>query len=137
MKVNFEYALDQGDLLITDAVSAGPLLYHDGDVVLSPQEESFNVDSYLVSGRAARSLLATDWYGGLVLLTVIKNSESVGTDFAGLLNILGKLPVKVKNAIAFDGGHSSSLVFKDGPIYREISSGGKVAVGLLLVPTDR
>jgi len=45
--------------------------------------------------------------------------------------------VKVKNAIAFDGGHSSSLVFKDGPIYREISSGGKVAVGLLLVPTDR
>jgi|GEM_PF-676412 hypothetical protein len=136
-EVNFEYALDQGDLLITDAVSAGPLLYHDGDVVLSPQEESFNVDSYLVSGRAARSLLATDWYGGLVLLTVIKNSESVGTDFAGLLNILGKLPVKVKNAIAFDGGHSSSLVFKDGPIYREISSGGKVAVGLLLVPTDR
>jgi exopolysaccharide biosynthesis protein len=135
--VNFEYTLDQGDLLITDAVSAGPLLYHEGDEVLNPQEESFNVDSYLVSGRAARSLVATDWYGGLILLTVIKNSESVGTDFAGLLKILGKLPVKVKNAIAFDGGHSSSLVFKDGPIYREISSGGKVAVGLLLVPTDR
>ncbi|MEA3238698.1 MAG: phosphodiester glycosidase family protein [Candidatus Bipolaricaulota bacterium] len=136
-EVNFEYTLDQGDLLITDAVSAGPLLYHDGNEVLSPQEESFIIDSYLVSGRAARSLLATDWYGGLILLTVIKNSESVGTDFAGLLDILGRLPVKVKNAIAFDGGHSSSLVFKDGPIYREISSGGKVAVGLLLVPTDR
>jgi len=136
-EVNLEYTLDQGDLLITDAVSAGPLLYLDGNEVLNPQEESFKVDSYLVSGRAARSLLATDWYGGLLLLTVVKNTESVGTDFAGLLDLLGKLPVKVKNAIAFDGGHSSSLVFKDGPIYREISSGGKVAVGLLLVPIDR
>ena len=136
-EVNFEYTLDQGDLLITNAVSAGPLLYLDGNAVLNPQEENFKVDSYLVSGLAARSLLATDWYGGLILLTVVKNSESVGTDFAGLLDIIEKLPVKVKNAIAFDGGHSSSLVFKDGPIYREISSGGKVAVGLLLVPTDR
>jgi len=136
-EVNFEYILDQGDLLITDAVSAGPLLYHNGNEVLNPQEESFNVDSYLVSGLAARSLLATDWYGGLILLTVVKNSKSVGTDFAGLLDILGKLPVKVKNAIAFDGGHASSLVFKDGPMYREISSGGKVAVGLLLIPMDR
>jgi hypothetical protein len=45
--------------------------------------------------------------------------------------------VKVKDAIAFDGGHSSSLVFKDGATYREISSGGKITVGLLLVPTDR
>ena len=136
-EVNFEYTLDQGDLLMTDAVSAGPLLYHDGNEVLNPQEESFNVDSYLVSGLAARSLLATDWYGGLILLTVVKNTKSVGTDFAGLLDILGKMPVKVKNAIAFDGGHASSLVFKDGPMYREISSGGKVAVGLLLVPMDR
>ena len=136
-EVNFEYTLDQGDLLIIDAVSAGPLLYLDGKEVLNPQEEGFNVDSYLVSGLAARSLLATDRYGGLTLLSVVKNSESVGTDFAGLLELLGKLPVKVKNAIAFDGGHSSSLVFKDGPLYREISSGGKVAVGLLLVPLDR
>lgn len=136
-EVSFGYALDQGDLLITDALSAGPLLYLNGDEVLNPQEESFKVDSYLVNGLAARSLLATDWYGGLILLTVIKNSKSVGTDFAGLLELLDKLPVKIKNAIAFDGGHSSSLVFKDGPIYRAMSSGGKVAVGLLLVPTDR
>ncbi|HDL85317.1 MAG TPA: hypothetical protein ENH11_03150 [Candidatus Acetothermia bacterium] len=136
-EVSFGYALDQGDLLITDAVSAGPLLYLDGKDVLNPQQESFKLDSYLANGLAARSVLATDWYGGLILLTVIKNSQSVGTDFSGLIDLLGKLPVKVKNAIAFDGGHSSSLVFKDGATYREISSGGKVAVGLLLVPTGR
>ncbi len=135
-EVSFEYTLNQGDLLITDAVSAGPLLYLNGDEVLNPQLEGFKADSYLASGLAARSLLATDWYGGLILMTVIKNNESVGTDFAGLIDLLGKLQVKVKSAIAFDGGHSSSLVFKDGAHYREISSGGKVAVGLLLVPTD-
>lgn len=135
--VNFEYTLDQGDLLITNAVSAGPLLYSNGNKVLDPAAEGFQVDSYLVRGLAARSVLATDWYGGLILMTVVKNSESVGTDFDGLLTLLSRLPVKIKNAIAFDGGHSSSLLFKDGAAYREISSGGKVAVGLLLVATDR
>jgi hypothetical protein len=136
-EVNIEYTLDEGDLLITDVVSAGPLLVSSGKDVLDPAAESFKLDSYLVNGLAARSVLATDWYGGLIMLTVVKNSESVGADLDDLLSILHRLPVKVKDAIAFDGGHSSSLVFKDGATYREISSGGKITVGLLLVPTDR
>jgi hypothetical protein len=136
-EVNCSYTLDQGGLLITDAVSAGPLLYLEGEKVLDPQKEGFAGDSYLVSGLAARSLLATDWYGGLILLAVIKNDESVGTDFSGLMEIIDGLPMKVKSATALDGGHASSLVFKDGGSIREIASGGRVAVGLLLIPTDR
>ncbi len=136
-EANLEYTLDQGDLLITEAVSAGPLLIKDGKDVLNPEKESFSADSYLVRGRAARSLLATDWLGGLILLVVVKDRTSVGANFQDLLSILHRLPEPVKNAIAFDGGHSSSLVFKDGPIYREVSNGGKVAVGLLLVPGER
>jgi hypothetical protein len=136
-EVSIEYTLDEGDLLITDVVSAGPLLVASGQDVLDPEAENFQIGSYLVSSLAARSVLATDWHGGLILLTVTKNSGSVGTNFEGLLSILHRLPMKVKDAIAFDGGHSSSLVFKDGATYREIGSGGKVAVGLLLVPTDR
>jgi hypothetical protein len=136
-EVSIEYTLDEGDLLITDVVSAGPLLVASGQDVLDPEAESFQSGSYLVSGLAARSVFATDWHGGLILLTVTKNSGSVGANFEDLLSILHRLPMKVKDAIAFDGGHSSSLVFKDGATYREIGSGGKVAVGLLLVPTDR
>lgn len=136
-EVNIEYTLDQGDLLITNVVSAGPLLISSGKDVLDPRGESFRVDSYLVTGLAARSVLATDWYGGLILLTVVKDKGSVGADFDDLLRVLHALPVKVKDAIAFDGGHSSSLVLKDGATYREISSGGQVAVGLLLIPTIR
>ena len=136
-EANLEYTLDQGDLFITEAVSAGPLLIKDGKDVLNPEKESFSADSYLVRGRAARSLLATDWLGGLLLLVVVKNRTSVGANFQDLLSILHRLPEPVKNAIAFDGGHSSSLVFKDGSIYREVSNGGKVAVGLLLVPSGR
>jgi len=135
--VSIEYTLDQGDLLITDAVSAGPLLIRDGTAVLDPEAESFKLDSYLVNGLAARSVLATDWYGGLILLAVVKDKESVGADFENLLSVLDSLPVPVKDAIAFDGGHSSSLVIKDGVTYRELSSGGKVAAGLLLVPIGR
>ncbi|MCK5060795.1 phosphodiester glycosidase family protein, partial [Candidatus Bipolaricaulota bacterium] len=80
---------------------------------------------------------ATDWYGGLILLAVVKGTGSVGADFADLLAILHSLPVRIKNAIAFDGGHSSSLVFKEGATYWEIGAGGKVAAGLLLIPDDR
>lgn len=135
--VNLEYTLDQGDLLITEAVSAGPLLIKDGEDVLDLRGESFAADSYLARGLAARSVLATDWFGGLILLVVVKDGTSVGANFQDLLSILHELPEPVKNAIAFDGGHASSLVFKDGPTYREISNGGEVAVGLLLVPTER
>jgi len=135
--VSLDYALDEGDPLITDAVSAGPLLVRAGEDVLDTTGESFRPDSSLVTGLAARSLLATDWYGGLILLTVLYGPGSVGADFADLLSILHALPVSIRDAIAFDGGHSSSLVFKDGASYREISSGGQVAVGLLLVSTKR
>ncbi|MCD5416020.1 phosphodiester glycosidase family protein [Candidatus Bipolaricaulota bacterium] len=136
-KVNIEHRLDEGDLLITNVVSAGPMLVVEGREVLDPEAESFRPGTRLVDGLAARSLLAVDWHGGLILLTVAANRTSVGADFDDLLTILRMLPVPVRYAIAFDGGHASSLVFKDGVTYREISSGGAVAVGLLLVPTVR
>ncbi len=136
-KASLEYTLDQGNLMITDAVSAGPLLISAGKDVLNPPAEGFDAGSYLVTGRAARSVLATDPLGGLILLTVVKDETSVGANFHDLLSILHALPVRISNAIAFDGGHTSSLVFKEGATYREVASGGEVAVGLLLVPTGR
>ena len=68
---------------------------------------------------------------------MVKDKESVGADFENLLSVLDSLPVPVKDAIAFDSGPSSSLVIKDGVTYRELSRGGKVAAGLLLVPIGR
>ena len=131
------YTLDQGNLLITNAVSAGPLLISAGSDVLNPTAEGFTPGSYLVSGRAARSVLAVDQLGGLILLAVVKNSASVGANFHDLLTILHSLPFPIRDAIAFDGGHASSLVFRNGAAYREIAAGGKVAVGLLLIPTNQ
>ena len=136
-EVSYGFTLDQGNLLITDAVSAGPLLYLNGNDVLDRQEEGFDTEPYPASSLAARSLLATDWYGALVMLTVEKSEQSVGTDLSGLIELLHQLPIRVKSAIALGGGNACSLVFNDGTTYRETSSGGKVAVGLLLVPTDR
>jgi len=135
-EASLEYTLDQGDPLITDAVSAGPLLISAGKDALNPQAEGFSPGSYLVSGRAARSVLAVDQLGGLILLVVTKGAASVGANFQDLLTILHGLSIPVRDAIAFDGGHSSSLVFKDRGTYREVGSGGKVAVGLLLIPRE-
>jgi len=66
-----------------------------------------------------------------------ETKESAGADFDDLLEVPVNLPVKMLSAIARNGGHSSLLVFQDRFAYREISSEGRVAVGLLLVPTGQ
>ncbi|MEA3356238.1 MAG: phosphodiester glycosidase family protein, partial [Candidatus Bipolaricaulota bacterium] len=136
-EANLEFTLDQGGLLITDVISAGPLLFHGGVDVLDPEKEGFRPDSALVNGLTSRSVIATDRYGGLILLAVARDQQSVGADFDDLLSILRSLPVPIRDAIALDGGHSSSLVFKEGLDYRETSSGGRVAAALLLLPDNR
>lgn len=83
------------------------------------------------------SVPATDVCGGLIVSAVAKDRESVGADFDDLLEVPVNLPVKMNNAIARNGGHSSWLVFEGGFAYRGISSGGRVAVGLLLVLTGQ
>jgi hypothetical protein len=135
--INLEFTLDQGGLLITDVISAGPLLFHGGVDVLDPEKEGFDPDSALVNGLTSRSVIATDRHGGLILLAVAKDQQSVGANFDDLLSVLRSLPVPIRDAIALDGGHSSSLVFKEGLDYHEASNGGRVAAALLLLPDNR
>ncbi len=89
------------------------------------------------SGFVARCMLATDVCSGWIVFAVAKDRESVGADVDDLLGVSVNLPVKMKNAVAPSGRYSSLPVFQGGSAYREISSEGRVAVGLLLVPTGR
>ena len=82
-------------------------------------------------------MLATDVWGGLIVFAVAKDSESIGADFDDLLEVPANQLVKMLSVIARNRGHSSILVFQGGSAYWEISSEGRVAVGLLLVPTGR
>lgn len=79
------------------------------------------------------SVLATDVCGEWIVFAVAKDRESIGA----ILEVPLNLPVKMRNAIAQNGGRSILLVFQGGSAYREISSEGRVAVGLLLVPTGQ
>ncbi len=125
------FALDPADPFITAAVSAGPLLISDGIVALDLELEAFVPGSPLVMRRTDRNLLAVDWLGGLIFLTVNY------ANFADLITILHALPLRIQHAMALDGGHASSMVLLDGIIYREFARGGRVAVGLVLVPLNR
>ncbi|MCI2426744.1 phosphodiester glycosidase family protein [Candidatus Acetothermia bacterium] len=125
------FTLDPTDPFITNAVSAGPLLISDGIVALDLELEAFVPDSPLVTRRTDRSLIAVDRLGGLIFLTVNN------ANFADLITILNALPKRVQHAMALDGGHASSMVLLDGTIYREFSRGGRVAVGLILLPHNR
>lgn len=135
--VSLELIVNQGENLITNAVGDGELLYLEGNKILNTTQESPDAESYMSDKLASRTVLATDWYGGLILMSIVRNSNSVGIDLAGIHYILEMLPVKLKNAIAFDGKDSGAMVFSYHSTYREILPSAKVAVGLLLVPMDQ
>jgi len=80
---------------------------------------------------------ATDVCGGWIVFAVAKDRESVGADVDDPVEVPENLPVKMLSAVAPSGRYSSLPVFQGGSAYREISSEGRVAVGLLLVPTGR
>jgi len=116
--------------LIRDAISAGPLLLKDGKIVLDPKAEGFS--SEFVYGKAARSAIAITYQGELILLVALKDNSSSGMDLLELAQFLQKLGAR--DAMALDGGSSSSLAFRDGVTLKTIGSKRKIAVGLVLIP---
>jgi hypothetical protein len=129
----FDYALDPDTPLITDVVSAGPLLIASGEVVLDTAQS----DPPPANETMACTLLATDWYGGLYLLAVSKDQDSVGASYEDILTILHDCPTRIKNALVLASDAFSSLSFREEKTYRDATCDADVAVALLLIPIGR
>ncbi|MGQ9477166.1 MAG: phosphodiester glycosidase family protein [Candidatus Bipolaricaulia bacterium] len=114
---------------LREAVTGGPLLLKEGKIALDPKKEGFS-EAFL-QARAARSAIGLLAEGDLIMLIAIQNQGSVGLtleELALLLQGLGAV-----EALALDGGSSSSLVFRRGKDLRAIG-GREIAVGLVLIP---
>jgi hypothetical protein len=111
---------------------------------VGPLENAVTIDSVLIqngldvdaSSAAALarswSLLATDWHGGLILVSIPRNERSAGATIDEVRSLLRGLPVPVQDAFVLDSGGASSLVVQDRG-YLELGDTSRVSVGLLLV----
>jgi|GEM_PF-1803970 len=115
--------------LLRGAVSAGPLLIKDGRNALSLQLEDFSRGSGLVQSNARRSVLATTGDGEIIFMVV--SDGGIGLD--ELPSLLLNSGLNIENAIAFDGGSSSGLIYRDGVTMESVGGNRRVPVGLVLV----
>ncbi len=128
--VKISYVLDPAPLFLREAVSAGPLLLQDGQIVLDPKAERFPEE--FVNAKAARSVLALTESGDLLFIIVLKDGRSVGADLRTLAILVQALGAHA--ALALDGGSSSTLLFRQGATVQTIGGRRPIAAGLALVP---
>lgn len=129
-RVTISYALDPAPLFLREAVSAGPLLLKDGQVVLDTQAEKFSEE--FANAKAARSVFALTESGDLLFIIVLKDGRSVGADLRTLALVVQSLGAH--SALALDGGSSSTLLFRQGATVQTIGGRRPIAAGLALVP---
>lgn len=126
-RVKLDYAMSPELYLIRDAFQAGPMLLRGGQIALAP--EGFQVD--IREKLAARSAIARTRDGTLILLIATRDNRSVGMnlyDLAQYLRTLGAV-----DAMALDGGSSSSLVFQDGIRLRTVGGNREIPVSLVFL----
>ena len=126
-RAQLDYRINPELYLIRDALQAGPMLLYGGETALAP--EGFQAD--VLQKSAARSALALTRDGTLILMIVTRGNGSVGMSLLELAEYLRTLGAV--DAMAFDGGGSSSLVFQDGARLRTIGSTREIPVGLVFL----
>jgi len=86
---------------------------------------------------SAWSVVCTDWYGGLILLSVIRGGGSAGASLSDLSTYLRSLPVPIKDGFVLSLGRSGGLIYSDSGVYDDLVSGEPVISALCLVPIGR
>ncbi len=126
-RVKIDYAMSPELYLLRDAFQAGPMLLREGQIALV--YEGFQAD--MLQKPAARSALARTRDGTLILLIVTRGNGSVGMNLYELAQFLRTLGAV--DAMALDGGGSSSLVFQDGTRLRTLGSSREIPVSLVFL----
>jgi len=129
-RAEFDWTMEPFVPLLRGAVSAGPLLLKDGRNVLDLRRENFTPNGGLVKARARRTVLATTDEGDLYFIVVTGS----GIGLEALPDLLQESGLGVDNAIAFDGGSSAGMIYRDGLSIKSVGGSRRIPVGLALVP---
>lgn len=127
--VKISYTLDPAPLFLREAISAGPLLLKDGQIVLDTRTEKFSEE--FANAKAARSVFALTESGDLLFIVILKDGRSVGADLRTVAVLAQSLGAHA--ALALDGGSSSTLLFRQGATVQTIGGRRPIATGLALV----
>jgi hypothetical protein len=129
-RTEFDWTMEPFVPMLRGAVSAGPLLIKDGREVLDLERENFSVSGGLVRSRARRTVLATTAEGNLLFIVV----SGAGVGLEALPGLLRKSGLDIENAIAFDGGSSAGMIYRDGVRIESVGGSRRIPVGLALIP---
>ena len=111
-----------------NAFSAGPILVDSG--VVAAAADSAGPDG----GAATWSVLATDWHGGLVMLSFARESGGSAEIVEDLIALLRTMPVPVRDAIVLSRCNESALAVRDRATVFRLGSGGPYGLALCLIP---
>ncbi|MBI1741751.1 phosphodiester glycosidase family protein [Candidatus Acetothermia bacterium] len=129
-EVEVSYKLTPKPDLLLEAVSAGPMLIRDGQIILDPRAEGFTPQ--FATMKAARSAVGVTPNGDLILLIALRGDGSVGADLTTLAQIMSQLGAQ--DAMALDGGGSSGLAFHKGISLETVGGDRPIAAALMLLP---
>jgi len=129
-RAEFDWTMEPFVPMLRGAVSAGPLLIKDGIDVLDLERENFSSNGGLVQSRATRTVLATTAEDNLLFIVV----SGTGVGLEALPGLLRKSGLDIENAIAFDGGSSAGMIYRDGVRIESVGGSRRIPVGLALIP---
>jgi hypothetical protein len=109
------------------AFTAGPVLVDSGTFAEVPTLDGPSVSP-------GWSVLATDWHGGLILLSFVRESSGEAEAVGDLLALLRSMPVPIRDAIVLGRCGGSTLVLRDGASLFRLGSGEPYALALCLAP---
>jgi hypothetical protein len=109
------------------AFSAGPVLVDSGIPAVTPESSSHDPPSGWV-------VLATDWHGGLILLSFVRETGSEGEILGDLLSFLASMSVPIRDAIVLSRCGQNALIVRDPSSVYRLGSGDLYALALCLVP---
>jgi len=125
-RVSLACGLGEDTSCYAHAFTAGPILVDSGIVVEEPLDAA--------GSASAWSILATDWHGGLILLSFVRESGTEAEALADLTALLRSMPVPIRDAIVVGRCSGTTLVVRDTSSALRLGSGEPYAVALCLTP---
>jgi len=115
-----------GERTIVHAFETGPMILSDGLV-----DEAGPLDV------RSCSVLATDWHGGMVLLSLTCDAPDAAAAMADtILAILNRLEAPVRNAVVLSSGSPSALAVRNAYDFDRLGAADPFTLALCLVPLN-
>ncbi len=125
--LSLECGIGPGGTSFSHAFSAGPVLVDSGLPAAMPDPPS-------PDSPRGWAVLATDWHGGLTLLSFVREGGTEADAFGDLIALLATMPAPIRDAIVLSRCGENPLVARDPSSIYRFGSGDPYALALCLVP---